>query len=183
MRETTAKSQNSNLSLKVTTIKKSIIGIIAITLLSACKKSDGICQFLPIGEQGWNKKDTMLFEVPASTQEADYDVLLLTRVTRQFAHRDLWVVVEQEFGNTDSIDSNASQNIRRHTDTIQIDIADKNGYFIGKGRDLLEYSTPIRFVRLKEGDGATFRIHHLQNTPNVTGVHDIGIEVSALEKK
>ncbi|MCQ2222546.1 MAG: gliding motility lipoprotein GldH [Bacteroidaceae bacterium] len=149
--------------------RKSIILTSLLMLATACQKADGINQFQPTDTEGWNCLDTLVFDVPASTQPHDYEVLIHARITHQFSSKDLWMVVEQQYGDPDSL--------RPFVDTLTIQVADENGNFIGKGRDLLEYTTPVRVVRLQSGTEGQIRVHHIQTDTHVKGVHDVGIEV------
>lgn len=156
---------------------KSIAALSLILLCHSCTKNDGINLFHPTPMDGWSSHDTLNFEVPAVSQTCDFDVQVQVRLTRKYNYSDLWLVVEQDYGEADSL-ANQSSCVTHHLDTVCMKITDEEGNFTGKGRDLLEYSMPVRFVRLQQGEEGVIRVHHIEGMTDLIGVHDVGMEVA-----
>ncbi|MCQ2197224.1 MAG: gliding motility lipoprotein GldH [Bacteroidaceae bacterium] len=162
-------------------------------LLTSCHKQDGINVFQSVDTDGWDTKDTMVFEVPTTDYNATHNLTLLARITRQFAYKDLWMVVEQDYetdslylAQCDTIYPDEKEYDKKTTrtspcsllDTVHIEITNDNGIFEGSGKDLLEYEIPVRNVHLKQGTKGTIRIHHIMTDRKVEGIHDIGCDLS-----
>ena len=158
--------------------------ISSVLLLLSCQKQDGINIFRPIDSKGWSTYDTLTFDVPASSQLADYDITFQARITHNYAYKDLWLVIEQNYCDTICEDTLTFAEEMRHstyfTDTVHLAIVDQDGNFTGTGREFLQYSCPVRFVKLKEGMHGTLHIHHIMSDHIIEGIHDIGIEMSPL---
>ncbi len=165
----------------------------SVLLMASCHKQDGIYVFQSVNSDEWDIKDTLVFEVPTTDYNATHNLRLLARITRQFAYKDLWVVVKQDY-ETDSLylaqcdtiypddeeyDKKAvSTSPCSLLDTIHIEITNENGIFKGSGKDLLEYEIPVRNVHLKQGTKGSIRIHHIMTTRVLEGIHDIGCNLS-----
>lgn len=140
-------------------------------IATACQKSDGINQFHPTSVAGWDCHDTLLFHLPPTSAAHDFDIQVQARVTPKFPLDELWLVVEQSFGEPDSTSR------LHYADTAKIRLSDANGILTGNGRHLLEYQHPIRFVHLHEGEGGQVRIRQVSDYEKIPGVHDIGIAI------
>lgn len=176
--------------------KKIASGISLILLLAACHKEDGINLFKHVDAEGWQKNDTLVFDIPATEEDADYDLQIQARLTRKYSFADLWLIAEQTYTEdstmyaiTDTISTPPEDSVtiepphsltQTINDTIHIAIADENGNMTGNGKSLLEYKQPIRFVRIKKGTTGAIRIRHIMTPQNIQGIHDIGIELKPL---
>lgn len=140
-------------------------------MLTSCQKQDGINQFQHINSERWDTNDTVSFEMPGSSKNIRYQLNIQTRIDRNYHFKNLWLCVEQEYG--DSI-------TKLITDTIEMRLTDDEGNFTGKGRYLLEYLTNVREVDVYENEKAKIRIHHIMSQP-VSGIHDIGIQLTPLQ--
>ncbi len=147
-----------------------------ILLTASCQKTDGINQFQPTTTAGWNCADTLRFTMPAISDAQDFDVQVQARLTHRFPLTELWLVIEQEYGLPDST---ARQTF---IDTAKIQLTDESTLLAGQGRDLLEYSHPLRFIHLHQGEGARIRIRQASDYEKLSGVHDIGILITPVNR-
>lgn len=189
-------------------LKKAIISCCSILLLTACQKEDGLHQFHHVDVEGWDRNDTIAFDVPASSEEKDYDLQLNVRITQNYAFRDLWLVVEHTYmqkeeennrpktsleikreqaehpATSAEQDSTQQALLTKHSyiDTLHIELTDSSDAFNGQGRNLLEYKVPVRFFRLQRNERGEIRIHHIMDDKSITHIHDIGVDLTPVEK-
>ena len=171
--------------LKATILTFTLSGIVS------CQKTDGINQFLPTPTESWSPQDTLFFELPEIMHEGDFDVQVQARITYTYPYRSLRLVVEQAYGESDSIaayketvapDLERKNQVRTYRDTVLLDLVDDCGNFTGKGRDLLEYDMPVRYIHMQSGESGEIRIFHVQAESNIRGVHDVGLQITPLKK-
>lgn len=149
------------------------ISIYSVIALTSCQKHDGINVFEPVDVDGWAKTDSVTFNIPNTEKSKEYEFSVQCRITRNYAFKDLWLEVMQEYGDS-----------AHHTtiiDTLCMTLADDNGNFNGNGRSLLEYQEKLRKIILREDDQATIRISHIMNEDPLKGIHDIGILLTPLQ--
>lgn len=142
--------------------------------MASCHKRDGINVLQSVDTSEWDTNDTLFFEVPATQEEGYFDLSLQTRITRKYAYENLWIVVEQAY----QADSLLGIKPQHYIDTICMQLTNESGDFSGYGKDLLEYTVPIRQVHLPQSMEGKISLHHIMSSTTINGVHDIGVALS-----
>lgn len=118
---------------------------------------------------GWDKSDTLTFDVPRASCRMVVQRELDLRTTSRYPYRDISVVVEQTVF--------PAHYFRR--DTLHCNLADAEGRSEGSGLNLLNYSFRLPDISLNEGDSLHFSVRHVMRREILPGIADVGIHLSA----
>ena len=97
------------------------------------------------------------------------------RTDASFPYQSLSLVVDQWIIHTKTHAPG-----RFKSDTISIDIYDRQGRAEGRGVNLMQYVYPLKSVKLQQGDSIALRIHHHMKNKSIVGVANVGFKLSNL---
>lgn len=161
--------------------------------LTACHTDTVYHIYQPVSEEGWNKKDTLIYMLPDSLAAGCYQLELDVRHTGNYPYRDIWLEMAferrkpQDFSadmpDRDSLDI-PEQDIPVDTmmwvrDTVHLYLADEQGRWLNGGTigSLYQFRATTGKFCLTNKDGKTFRIVHIMKDNPLQGIHDIGIRI------
>ena len=122
--------------------------------------------YLPIGEDGWDRRDTFVFQFPCMPDSTGrIDLSLCLRVCPQPLWRHLAVGVEYHLTSPDTL----------YRDTFLVALSDSAGFNPKAGSSLLQYSHPMASFEAGRLQGATLRVFHLMRRETLRRVTDVGI--------
>lgn len=118
---------------------------------------------------GWEKVDTLKFDVPPLAEQGLYATSLGLRINSAFPFISMTLIVEQTIlpGN------------KTVTDTINCPLMDKDGRVKGTGIGYYQYHFPVSVMRLNANDSLHITVRHDMKREILPGVSDVGI---ALER-
>lgn len=137
-------------------------GIDSITLLLvlftmvSCQKDTFYHSYQPVDSTGWEKNDTLLFQLPTALHARSYDYEIGIRHKDSYKYRDIWLTINQ--------------------DTLHLYLADSIGNWKGSGIGEMRQMTQELSLPLPDSI-REFRITHIMQDNPITGIHDIGIQV------
>lgn len=141
--------------------------------LCACTPGTPYHRFLPLSQEGWDRADTVAFDLPVIADARECKLQVELRATRLFPYTDLWIGVEQR----------DSDQVLLCYDTLHIDMADSTGRLDGHGLTLLEYaSAPLSLASMPKGECRQVRLFHLMSRETVAGLLDVGLCVSRSQR-
>ena len=142
-----------------------------IWLLSACNSQTRYHQFRSIDKEEWRQTDTLSFDVPLNDTFLNHTLKLQLRHTARFPYKNLSIGM-QVF----SPDSQFTK-----TDKFNIHLMNDEGFWVGGGQGGL-YQMNMGEMRLPLTISGTWHIHlfHAMDDSILVGIHDVGIEISAL---
>ncbi|BAO55018.1 gliding motility lipoprotein GldH [Nonlabens marinus] len=120
---------------------KWITGIIALVLmatLTSCDESlvDSGTQTFP--DMAWPGDDEAVFEITPPDTLNTYDINIRLRNNANYAYKNLWLITQMKFPQGKIV-----------TDTLEYDMANAQGEFLGSGQDVVEnklgYRKEFRF--------------------------------------
>lgn len=142
--------------------------LVIILLLTACRQEVFFHHTAPIAMERWDRQDTIAFEIPPAPQDGVYDLSFEARVLNDFAYRNMWIVVEQDF-----------QNPEVHTsDTLFVLLTDTLGNLVGDGLTLKQYRTKVSSTQFRKGQSGTIRLHHIMQDVELGRISDVGIYIT-----
>ncbi len=139
-----------------------------VGLLSACIGSTVYHQYKNVPVAGWEKNDTLVFEVPEMQAKDTYQLQLGLRVTGDYPFQGLTLIVEQQ---TNSL-------LPTRSDTLNCNIFNKHGNPVGHGVSHYQYQFPLSDVPLDSGQSLRISVRHDMKREILPGITDIGIELS-----
>lgn len=129
------------------------------TVFHQCRAVDG---------DGWQRSDTLLFELPVLPKQKEVDFLVDVRYTGEFPYRHLWLVIQ----------SNVTDSLLWQTDTLCCTLYDEKGNFAGTGMaGVYQVEVPLATCIPDGSSCARVQIGHCVNDESVKGIMDVGIRV------
>ena len=136
-----------------------------IMLLAACNGKLVYDKYANTPLSGWEKNDTLSFEVsPVNTTDI-YSAELGLRINDSYPFTSLTLIVEQHFFPDDVI----------KTDTVRCQLSDRLGNAVGKGVSYHQYQFHISSTQLNAGDSIHIRVRHDMKREILPGISDVGI--------
>lgn len=145
-----------------------IMGIIAATALQSCNESKVYDKYDHTPLSGWEKNDTLRFDIPRLTANGMYESTLGLRITDNYPFMGLTLIVEQRLMPADTI----------FTDTVKCELTDRNGKTRGKGLSYYQFRFPVTKMQLSKGDSLHIRVRHDMKREMLPGISDVGISLS-----
>lgn len=144
------------------------MGIIAATALQSCNESKVYDKYDHTPLSGWEKNDTLRFDIPRLTADGMYESTLGLRITDNYPFMWLTLIVEQRLMPADTI----------FTDTVKCELTDRNGKTRGKGVSYYQFRFPVTKMQLSKGDSLHIRVRHDMKREMLPGISDVGISLS-----
>ncbi len=119
---------------------------------------------------GWEKIDTLTYNVPPLAHSGKYGMELGLRTNNAFPFISLTLIVEQTIY--------PSQETRR--DTVECKLIDKAGASNGKGVSYYQYQFPVNEQFLQQDDSLYITIRHDMQREILPGISDVGINIRYL---
>lgn len=116
---------------------------------------------------GWQKEDTLFYNVPKMRQGGRYREELSLRGNGFYPFKTLEVIVEQCVLPRGEV-------LR---DTVPIEMMDRRGNIQGRGMSVYNYSQPLRVIDLSARDSLIIKIRHNMKRELLPGISDIGIQI------
>jgi len=117
---------------------------------------------------GWEKNDTLLFDVPPLENSGYYSGELGLRINGAYPFTGLMMIVERRI----------LPEKREVVDTINCKLADeRNGRPLGQGVSYYQYNFPLKEIRLNKGDSLHIVIRHNMRREILPGISDVGISI------
>ena len=143
--------------------------VLAVGLLfCGCTRQKIYSRFQHVSETGWEKVDTIAFDVPPVTESGTYREDLELRIDTTFPFQSLTLKVNQTIFPEG----------RHESYTKNCPLIDKNGNIKGAGVSLFLYTYPFNDIQLNRGDSLHITVIHCMKREIMPGVTDIGISLT-----
>ena len=149
------------------TLSLTVVAIVAFLLMS-CTNRTAYDTYQHTPTAGWEKNDTISFDVPAMAAAGEYTAELGLRIDNSFPFMGVTLIVEQE----------SFPGRRVWTDTLTCELIDKKGYAKGQGLSYYQYAFPITPPKPEKGDSLHVAVRHDMKREILPGVSDIGFKLS-----
>lgn len=117
---------------------------------------------------GWEKNDTLAFDVPPMKESGRYRLELGLRTSTSFPFTGLSLVV----------DRTVEPGHMLYTDTVNCRLADDKGNVLGRGVSCFQYSFIVSDIDLRRGDSLHICVRHIMKREIMPGISDIGLKIS-----
>jgi gliding motility-associated lipoprotein GldH len=148
--------------------------LLAVVLLPSCN-SDVVFSGSEIMKKNtWNLMNILSFDIPVSDTVNSHNIIFTIRTGTSYPFRNIYLFVKT-----------VSPDGRSITDTLQYNVADEKGKWIGKGfGDIRELSLPFKSnVYFPVKGGYRISIQHGMREEDLKGVYDFGLRVVRIRKK
>ncbi len=147
---------------------RAVVAVCIAGMLSACTGSTVYHRYKNVPVTGWEKNDTVVFEVPGMKAAGIYQRQLGLRITGDYPFQGLTLIVEQQTNNL----------LVPQSDTLNCNIFNKHGNPVGHGVSRYQYLFPLPDVPLDSGQALRISVRHDMKREILPGITDIGIELS-----
>lgn len=119
---------------------------------------------------GWDKADTLFFDVPPLRSAGIYRQNVGLRINESFPFTGITLVV----------DYTVEPEHRVCSDTLRCRLTDDKGNTLGRGVSYYQYDFTVSELRLNEGDSLHVGIRHIMRREMLPGVADVGLRLSLI---
>ncbi len=142
-------------------------------VFSSCCQGTVFDEYVHTPIAGWEKNDTLSFDIPPLQESGFYQESLGLRITGDYPFMGLTLIVEQ----------NIYHNMRKmaaecKVDTLNCQLVDQNGASKGQGISYIQYNFPINLYEMHQGDSIHIAIRHDMKREILPGVSDVGVKIS-----
>ena len=143
----------------------SVITLLMVLTLTACKRQTVYNHYEHTPLSGWEKNDTLVFDVPAMTQDGRYVEEVGLRINGDYPFTGLSLIVKQT----------VHPSMETKSDTLNCKLIDQQGVAKGRGVSHYQYLFHLTTLELKKDDRLHIDIRHNMKREILPGISDIGI--------
>lgn len=136
-------------------------------LLCNCFNDTVSLQYKHLGQEGWDRSDTLVFDLPEVKAGGEFLPSVLIRTDNLFPYSKLWLCYELEL-------ECPKLAVR---DTMCIEFAQQNMGIVTNGLIVRKYVQDSRSIRLTAGQRGRIRIYHLMMQEVMPGILEVGTEI------
>lgn len=135
--------------------------------LTACTSDTLLHHYEPLPAEGWERCDTVCFDVPQQTEDLNGTLTIGLRTKANIGFQDVVLAVEQRDG----------KGAISRCDTVRYPLTDAEGEALTGGINIHQYETQHLPILLRKGKSTTIRIHHLMAREVISGITEVGIKI------
>ena len=158
---------------KVSTLFYIIALMTTIMSATSCSDPRTYDQYKSVSLQGWQRNDTLTFDIPRQW-EGNYQLDLCLRAAQTYPYRNLSVIIERKviyFRQRKKLE-------KTYNDTVNCEVINVKGTLVGhKGITSTEILQAVTSFRLNRNDSLQVKIHHIMNRESLLGISDVGIRL------
>ena len=158
---------------KVSTLFYIIALMTTIMSATSCSDPRTYDQYKSVSLQGWQRNDTLTFDIPRQW-EGNYQLDLCLRAAETYPYRNLSVIIERKviyFRQRKKLE-------KTYNDTVNCEVINVKGTLVGhKGITSTEILQAVTSFRLNRNDSLQVKIHHIMNRESLPGISDVGIRL------
>ncbi len=147
------------------------IWVVATLLLTACENKTVYNYFLPTSVNGWERNDTLFFNIPPIKDSGNYKEEICIRTNRDYPFLSMTLIIEQ-----------TNSNKEQQRDTLLCNLIDKKGHPTGNGISRFQNTFRLKTTTINKGDSLRIAIRHDMKREMLPGITDIGVKLTKLGK-
>ncbi len=149
-------------------MKKWALILFCIIFFSACNEHKVYDKFRETPMSGWEKNDTLKYDVPRVKVGGSYHIGLSMRIGNNFPFKSITLIVEQTIFPSH----------KKNTKSVKCNVIDNNGRATGRGIGIYQYDFDVTTLNLHANDSLHICIRHNMKREIIPGVSNVGIYVS-----
>ena len=127
-----------------------LLAAMLLLVLSACNRKLVYDRYLSTPISGWEKNDTLSYDIRPVSGTDTYDMWLGLRTSEAYPFTAITLIVEQHIYPKDTIVN----------DTVNCKLTDRHGNASGTGVNFHQYRFPVTELQLQDGDSIHIRVRH-----------------------
>ena len=145
--------------------------VVGLMVLCGCQHQTVYHQFLHVSESGWDKTDTLHFDIAPLKTDGIYHVDAELRTDKNYPFQQLTIEVNQTVYPSEET----------YHDKVNCDLISEEGEIGGDGISYFQYCFHVRDISLHQGDSIHLSLTHNMKREIMPGIADVGIRLSAAE--
>lgn len=149
-----------------------VVILLIISLSVGCTTKTVYHSYQSIKENGWDRKDTLTFNLPEGITSGKYKMEIGVRNSPEYLYKNIWI----------SISNNWEDSLQYKTDTLELKLTDEHGRWPYQGNISNLYQSVHPYVNvpsLPQQKVRTIKIVHIMRKNPIQGIQDIGIKLTA----
>lgn len=142
--------------------------VVGLMMLCGCQRQVVYHQFRHISEPGWDKTDTLHFDVTPLKADGTYCLHAELRTDKNYPFQKLTLEVNQT----------VFPSHETYHDKINCNLISEEGVIGGDGISYFQYRFHVRDISLHQGDSIHLSLTHNMKREIMPGIADIGIRLS-----
>lgn len=148
--------------------RASITAVGLLLLLCGCQQQTAYHQFRHISEPGWDKTDTLHFDIAPLPVDGNYQLHAELRTDKDYPFQQLTIEVEET----------VYPSKETHHDVIVCDLVSETGVIQGDGISFFQYQFHVRDLSLHRGDSIHLSLTHKMKREIMPSIADVGVRLS-----
>jgi len=146
---------------------------LSVFLFQSCDRNRYYEENTEVSDNKWFYQDAKEFKVSVNDTLSLYNFYLNIRNTNEYPYANLYVFVETTFPNSEMAN-----------DTIELQLADLKGKWLGSGKGKYKYNNFILREAMKFGSSGDyiFKIRQGMRVDTLEGISDVGIRLEYYQK-
>jgi len=145
-----------------------VSALLTVIFLSACDENVTYYHYNTTPLVGWEKNDTLKYEVPPLKDPGTYREEIGIRISAEYPFTSLGLIIEQHF----------YPGKRVKKDILRCQFTDTKGHFKGRGTNYFQYNYLLRNVDLRRNDSIHIIIKHDMKREILPGISEVGIKLT-----
>jgi gliding motility-associated lipoprotein GldH len=136
-------------------------------VLTACNHHTIYSHYEPTHFEGWNRNDTLCFEVTSIGDGGRYAGDIGVRTSSLYPFMAVTLIVEQRTRPSEL----------ERNDTLELQLTSEDGDILGQGINHYQYFLPLPLLTVPQGDTLQVRVRHHMRREVLQGITDVGITI------
>ena len=136
-----------------------------LLMLGACQSQVAYHHFRHVSSPGWDKSDTLHFDIQPMTEDGYYDLVTELRTDKNYPFQKLTLEVTEKIYPSGLI---------MH-DVLDCRLVSKEGMIEGDGISAFQYQFHVRYLNLHKGDSLHICVAHNMKREIMPGILDVGV--------
>ena len=146
----------------------SVVTVVLLMMLCGCQQQTVFHQFRHISEPGWDKTDTLHFDIAPLQHDGTYRLEAELRTTKHYPFLQLAIEIDQTIYPSKKALNNK----------IDCDLVSEEGVIGGDGISYFQYRFHVRDISLRQGDSIHLCVTHNMKREIMPGIADVGLHLS-----
>lgn len=142
--------------------------LVLTLIMMACNPSTVYSHYEHTPMAGWEKNDTLVFDIPPIADSGTYRQEVGLRITNGYPFTGLHLIIEQTNLKT----------YEQRSDTLNCSLISERGIPQGDGVSQYQYLFPINSQTLDAGTPLRITVRHNMKREILPGITDVGIRIS-----
>ena len=143
------------------------VAVAVLAATASCDRKKVYDKYVSAPLSGWERNDTVNFNVPPVKQGGNYSMSINLRTDNSYPFTAITVVVNRKVLPSGWL----------RADTLKCKLMDRGGHSLGKGINLYQYRFRIATASFRRGDSLCVKVNHGMRREILPGIADVGLTV------